>query len=259
MSPSVPLLDRLRYELTHLWGFATGYRVVNIGCAPIEAQASPALRWADSQGWSLTVYAQLWSELAALRPSPAGTPRVLEVGSGQGDGLRHLARAHDGDWVGVDLSLVATLLTRLRGNRARWAANQALPFADASFDVAFGVEAVLVFRDGDVALRELRRVLVRGGLLGLAEFSDLTITEAEAQATARAGAVGLRCVGFTDHSEAARRSILLGEPLRAAANRRIPPPLRRSFAEMMSLEGTERHRRWRAGGYCYWSAVFEAV
>lgn len=99
--------------------------------------------------------------VAALARLPvAPGERVLDVGCGTGLLAARLRHAHV---VGLDLS--AGMLARARSSLVPVQGDaRALPFRDASFDVAFAVTALLVpVRDLERALLELRRVLVPGG------------------------------------------------------------------------------------------------
>lgn len=100
----------------------------------------------------------------ALRPGQ----RVLDLGCGTGWATRLLAEAAPGvQAIGVDVSprMVARSeeLTSLR-IRARYecCAFEALGFRDASFDLAFSMEALYYALDLSGALRELARVLKPG-------------------------------------------------------------------------------------------------
>ena len=90
--------------------------------------------------------------------------RILEIGSGRGALLRHLARqGHSIEGVEVNPDRIEESrrlygplpLTRVEGTR--------LPFPDASFDVVLSFDVFEHIRDSDGHLREVRRVLVPGG------------------------------------------------------------------------------------------------
>jgi demethylmenaquinone methyltransferase / 2-methoxy-6-polyprenyl-1,4-benzoquinol methylase len=104
---------------------------------------------------------------AVVRP---GT-RVLDVCCGTGD--LALADLREGGRVtGVDFSEPMLERARAKSGEIEWvrADALALPFGDGSFDavtIGFGLRH---FDDAEAGLRELRRVLVRGGRLGVLEI-----------------------------------------------------------------------------------------
>lgn len=111
-------------------------------------------------------------ELAALAQLEA-THRVLDVGSGIGGSARYLAAEYGCHVTGIDLTEeycgVATLLSERCGLAARTAFRAAsaleLPYADASFDVAWTEHVQMNVADKARFYGEIRRVLVPGGKL----------------------------------------------------------------------------------------------
>jgi SAM-dependent methyltransferase len=90
--------------------------------------------------------------------------KVLDAGCGSGRTLDELARF--GRVAGVDISPVAVAAARARGHRhVRVAAIEALPFADASFDVVTCLDVIEHTPDDRTSLRELLRVTRAGGVL----------------------------------------------------------------------------------------------
>lgn len=102
---------------------------------------------------------------ALLRPHVRGGERLLDAGCGTGRNLGEFA-----SWsraAGVDLSEDAVRFCRRRGVTVARGRLQALPFADASFDVVTSFD-VLYHRwieDDTAAVAELARTLRPGGLL----------------------------------------------------------------------------------------------
>jgi ubiquinone/menaquinone biosynthesis C-methylase UbiE len=98
-----------------------------------------------------------------------GGERVLDVGCGSGGLLAEMARQHAG-WqalVGFDLSpgMVAKAIASSAGLAVCWFVGdaQALPFADAGFDVVMARHMLYHVPDIDRALAEAARVLRPGG------------------------------------------------------------------------------------------------
>jgi ubiquinone/menaquinone biosynthesis C-methylase UbiE len=106
-------------------------------------------------------------ELAALRRGM----RVLDVACGTGLVARLAAEAVgvDGHVAALDLNpgmiAVASALPAVEGAAIEWIEGdaQALPFAEASLDVVCCQLGLQFFPDREVALREIKRVLVPGG------------------------------------------------------------------------------------------------
>ena len=110
--------------------------------------------------------------LLALQP----TDRVLDVGFGGGYLLqRMMAVVTAGRLAGVDISpaMVAGAQRRFRQQVAagrldlRCAAVEALPFPDGSFTRVSSVNSLFYWQDVAQGLREIKRVLVAGGVLVL--------------------------------------------------------------------------------------------
>jgi demethylmenaquinone methyltransferase/2-methoxy-6-polyprenyl-1,4-benzoquinol methylase len=106
---------------------------------------------------------------AVVRPGDS----VLDACCGTGD-LAIAARKAGGEVTGLDFSPRMLERARRKSTSIEWVEGDvlALPFDDASFDVAtvgFGVRNVA---DLERALRELRRVLRSGGRLGILEITQ---------------------------------------------------------------------------------------
>jgi ubiquinone/menaquinone biosynthesis C-methylase UbiE len=99
---------------------------------------------------------------------------VLEVGFGPGVGIA-LSAARGGIVAGVDPSRVMLAQATARNASAiadgrvdlRLASVDALPFRENAFDKAFAINSLQLWPDIAGGLREIRRVLRRGGRLGL--------------------------------------------------------------------------------------------
>ena len=121
---------------------------------------------------SPAVVAQRQAVLDALRLAPG--ERVLDIGSGPGMLVRQMAEAV-GERGAVDAVDVSQSMLALAARRERSADAApveiaeadalALPFADASFDVAVSTQVYEYVEDLPSALAEVRRVLRPGGRL----------------------------------------------------------------------------------------------
>lgn len=88
--------------------------------------------------------------------------KVLDLGCGDGRLTTELA-ASGARVIGVDLSLSQIAAARRRGTRACVADGTHLPFADGGFDAVLSNAALHWMRPPETVLREVRRVLKRGG------------------------------------------------------------------------------------------------
>jgi ubiquinone/menaquinone biosynthesis C-methylase UbiE len=117
-------------------------------------------------------------ELADLMPATAGD-HVLDIGSGIGGPARYVATRFGCRVTGIDLTAefcdVARHLTQFAGlaDRVRFEAGDALamPFADGTFNGAYSINVAMNIADKAAFYREIRRVLVPGGWLVLAEIA----------------------------------------------------------------------------------------
>jgi ubiquinone/menaquinone biosynthesis C-methylase UbiE len=131
--------------------------------------------------WSSAVHARRTGAAAAfLMPHLRSGMRLIDCGCGPGSITVDLARAvAPGEAVGIDLR--EDLLTRGRAlARERGIANVTfhaatlyqLPYADGSFDAAFACAVLQHLAAPLGALKEVRRVLKPGGVIGIADGSS---------------------------------------------------------------------------------------
>jgi ubiquinone/menaquinone biosynthesis C-methylase UbiE len=152
----------------------------------------------------LAPWASQLIELAAVRPGM----HVLDVACGTGVVTRLAAErvGSAGRVVGLDINAaMLSVARRLEpvGTSAEWLEASALemPLPDASFDIVVCQHGLQQFPDRPAALREMRRLLVPGGRLGLCVWSRIE------------GSPGMAAL-----AEALQRHV----GTEAAANRRAP-------------------------------------
>jgi SAM-dependent methyltransferase len=93
---------------------------------------------------------------------PDSALNILDVGCGTGANLEMLSQF--GEAEGVDVSAEALSFCRARGlEKVKAGAAEALPYDDNSFELATGLDVVEHLDDDLAGLKEMRRVLRRGG------------------------------------------------------------------------------------------------
>lgn len=114
--------------------------------------------------------------------------RILEVGFGPGAALRVLAdQARAGEVTGVENSPLMLRQAAKRNARAMREGRvrllqgiaQALPFEEAIFNKVLAINSVQIWPDSLAGVKEMRRVLVPGGLIALALQPVWAQTDAE--------------------------------------------------------------------------------
>jgi ubiquinone/menaquinone biosynthesis C-methylase UbiE len=114
-----------------------------------------------------------WVIADVLRIQPNDS--VLEVGFGPGVGIECLVEASAANVAGVDPSEEMVGQARRRNANAlaqgrvdlRLGSAERLPFDDDTFDAALAINSMQVWPDALTGLREMRRVLERGGRIAL--------------------------------------------------------------------------------------------
>jgi ubiquinone/menaquinone biosynthesis C-methylase UbiE len=134
--------------------------------------------------WSRAVFARRTGEVAAfLAPHLRPGMRLIDCGCGPGSITVDLAQAvAPGETIGIDLRERALThgraLARERGTANvtfQTASVYELPYVNDSFDAAFACAVLQHLTDPPAALKEIRRVLRPGGVIGIVDGSS-TIT-----------------------------------------------------------------------------------
>jgi SAM-dependent methyltransferase len=128
--------------------------------------------WGDGPSiYSFRVPAIDWYGYALDHLAWTGRESVLDAGCGRGAYLPHLARrlGPEGRLVGLDFSIFALQQACEQGTPAHLLAGdvQALPFADACFDLVLSAHMLYHVPDIRAAAAEFRRVLRLGGVLAV--------------------------------------------------------------------------------------------
>ncbi len=121
-------------------------------------------RWAAEQERTAR---PLWTDvLAALGAAPG--MHLLDAGCGAGAGsVDAAARGCRVTGADASASLIEIARQRLPNSRFDVCDLEALPYDDESFDAVMAINAVFYCEDQAAAMRELRRVTRRGGLVGV--------------------------------------------------------------------------------------------
>jgi ubiquinone/menaquinone biosynthesis C-methylase UbiE len=134
--------------------------------------------------WSRAVFARRTGQVAAfLAPHLRAGMRLLDCGCGPGSITVDLAQAvAPGEAIGIDLREDALAHGRALARERRIAnvtfqaaSVYQLPYPDGSFDAAFACAVLQHLAAPRAALKEMRRVLKPGGVIGIADGSS-TIT-----------------------------------------------------------------------------------
>jgi SAM-dependent methyltransferase len=186
---------------------------------------------------------------------------VLEIGCGRGGGAAYLAAAlHPRRYVGLDINKHEVAFDRRQYAQQRnlefvVGDAHAIPFADASFDVALNVESAHHYRDLGGFLAEVYRVLTPGGRFLMATFPRENEPQMLRETVARSR---FACVLEEDITPNVVRALELDTARREEAVRRLcPAPLRTFAREFAGTQGSKLHQSFASGRRCYLNFVLE--
>ena len=192
---------------------------------------------------------------------------VLEVGCGQGGGSAFVfERFGPRSLTGLDVA--KTAVQRCRSRYARPGLEfvvgdaEDLPFPDGTFDAVLSVESSHCYPDVPQFLREVRRVLRRGGLLLLADLRQASPASASVEAPApqedirrlsqQLADAGFETLEREDISKNVVRALHLDTPARRARiERRAPKRLRAHALEFAAVEGSPIYNALTEGTWSY--------
>ena len=193
---------------------------------------------------------QLVFELAG----PLAGKRVLDVGTGDGTYAIEAAR-RGGDVTGLDSdpAMLGAARARAREGGVSLALHEgraeALPFANASFDVVLAITVLCFVSDPHAVVKEIARVLAPGGKLVLGELARFSVWAARRRVRAWLGARTWRHAHFWSRRELVRLAESAGleaEVVRGAVHF---PPLGLVAQALAPID--PQLSRWRAPGAAF--------
>jgi SAM-dependent methyltransferase len=181
---------------------------------------------------------------------PLGGRRVLDVGCGRGGTVRALlAHFAPAAVVGVDLAPGAIAFCRRThlDPRATFsvADAQALPFDDGAFDVVTNVESSHCYRDVVAFYHEVRRVLVRGGVL---LYTDLLAT---ASLPVRLAALAREALVLELERDVTANVLAACDLVAARRRAAFAPADRAALADFLAVPGSAPYESMRSGASTY--------
>lgn len=228
------------------------------------------LDFASAQDVALYDEMPLWSSLAGQllleHVTLAGARRVLDLGCGTGFPLVELAERLGRQARVVGLDPWAQGLLRARVKVARWSpenaavvrgSGAAIPFREGALDLVVSNLGVNNFEDAPSALKECRRVLRPGGILGLSSNLVGHMRELYAAFERLLEAAGNREALDRLRRDAAHRATVAGltRSLEAAGFRVIAVHEREVAYRFASAEALFSHHFVRLGFRPGWEAV----
>ncbi|MBO3103926.1 class I SAM-dependent methyltransferase [Cellulomonas fengjieae] len=242
---------RACYELLGARVRRPEWAFMNYGYAPVAPGTPLALDPADEPDrFCIQLYAHVLDGVDV-----AGAD-VLEVGSGRGGGASWISRSlRPASTTGLDFAASAVALSRRDrtgpGLRFVQGDAQALPFADASFDVVVNVESSHCYASMEAFVAEADRVLRPGGVF---VWADLRGADDVPTTRAQLASSGLVPVGDRDITAEVLQALRLDDARKTALVREwIPRPFQSALRPFAGLEGTRNPEGFAAGTLRYLS------
>ncbi|MFN2646813.1 MAG: class I SAM-dependent methyltransferase [Burkholderiales bacterium] len=226
------------------------WRFMNYGYAALHADEAPVALQPEDEADRSAIH--LYDRIA--RAAGLSGREVLEVGCGRGGGCWFVMRYHHPrKMTGVDFSPKAVRLCRERydldGLEFAHGDAEALPFADESFDAVINVESSHCYGSMPAFLREVRRVLRRGGDFLFGDLRAAAERGALEAALARTGMALCETQDITANVVAALR--LDSARKMALIERAAGARLAQTFREFAAVEGSEVFAGFESGATVY--------
>jgi ubiquinone/menaquinone biosynthesis C-methylase UbiE len=184
--------------------------------------------------------------------------RVLEIGSGRGGGANYIARYYKPTkYTGVDISAgviqFCNRFYKVKGLTFLEGRAEKIPVESATYDAVVNVESARCYSDIKTFFNEVNRVLTIDGhflfadMIGNAEVDDIRTKLNES---------GFLIISEKNITKNVAKGLDLDTSRREALiERKIPGPLKKSFASFAGTRGTTRYNSFNNGKFEYWSFV----
>ena len=230
---------------------------MNYGYAPLEGELGAGVGSSDPDA-DLRCFSNLYERVVA--GVTIDQRDVVEIGCGRGGGSVLLKRiGNPARMCGVDLAQSSVELCRqvhgASGVEFEVGDAEALPFADATFDVAVNVESSHCYSSTETFAREAFRILRPGGTLAWTDFRPAAQMPATIEAFRSAG---FRVAAQQDITENVLRALAILEPRKKEfAVGQVPKFLRGRFSRFAGGPGSPIHTAFASREKIYLAARFD--